>query len=286
MSFTALRYTNAVDISNILVDVGDTINIFIKAELFTPEVIHNSNVYGSRPYSCKSDLISLCAHMGILFPAKKTKQNSIDILETSPNAANFGNNINMEEKRRIEDDFKFYGVLIAVTATKPLNEYKGCQGFYVYSKDSAESSKFSIDVLDYSFLSEFDPLPELVNNSKGLIYKAPKKDSLILTEQDRYLEYSYSPRYFKEGYESILFHDYAIYLICEGKKYYFMPITDTKFKLFVMSHTGDENDKIVEELLESEFNSLKFTDDGFTINGKQYENVIKIRISEKEKIPY
>lgn len=274
-------------IENILKSEGDTINIFVPVDHFILDnpVFTQQNVYGSRPYSIKSDLVAILAHMGILFPGEKPKKNSPDVLCTSPSAPLFGkqDTINLEDTRKIEDDFRFYGVVVAVTAVEPLEHYPAIPGFGVASQALHDSAFIAIDILDYSFISEFEPMPTLVDDPDTIVRHFSKADFFLPADEDNLLTYEYSPNLFSSDKEGYLFRDYKVSFIMNDVSLQFKwtrnQLCLIQRMLSVDSKLSDE--KVIDENIK--YSDIKFNDTSIAIGEKSYGPISRVTLENPDR---
>ena len=266
-SFRAIRYTSKLNLQNILKNVGDSINVFVPVEHFTREnpVISQSKVYGSRPYSITSDLVALCAHMGILLPGEKPKKKSTDTLLTAPRAPMFGrSDTSIEETRKIEDGFRFYGVVLSLIAVEGMETYPSIRGYCISSQAIKDDLPISLDVLDYSFISEFEPMPEIVEDPFQILTKETPVDYFTPVEEDGLLTFSYSPKLFKTDKEGYLFRDFKVLMFTEDDKILQFKWTRNN-NLCLLDRTSDTKDYKDPLITGIDYHNVTFSDKGITV---------------------
>lgn len=285
-SFSAIRYSKNMKIENILKSEGDTINVFVPVEHFILDnpVFTQQMVYGSRPYSIKSDLVAILAHMGILFPGEKPKKNSPDVLRTSPSAPLFGkqDSINLEDTRKIEDDFRFYGVVVAVTAVEPIEHYPAMPGFGVASQALHDSTFIAIDILDYSFISEFEPMPTLVDDPDSIVRHFSKADFFLPADEENLFTYEYSPDLFSCDKEGYLFKDYKVSFYMNDISLQFKW---TRNQLVLIRKIISEENKISDEtaiLTNIQYKDIKFNETSITIGKNNYGPISRVTLENQD----
>ena len=283
-NFKAIRYTSNLRLNEILKNEGDAIKVFIPVEHFTNEnpLILQQHVYGSRPYSLKSDLVAVCTHMGILFPGEKPKKNSTDALFTAPNAPRFGIAENpLDDSRKIEDNFRFFGVVLALIAVPGLENYHSIRGYYISSQSLKDSNPIAFDVLDYSFISEFEPMPEFVDDPFSILTKVTQAEYFTPIEEDDLLTYKYSRKLFLSDREGYLFRDFKVLMYTTDGK--ILQFKWTRNNLALLERNQDPADPEEKSLLTSvKFSDIKFLDNGIQVNDKFAANLEKIILQPPE----
>lgn len=277
-------------IGEILSSEGDSINVYIPIEFFAFDspVLVNQIVYGGRPYSPKSDILAICAHMGILFPGEKLKRHSPDILFTAPSASLFGRKPNspIDDAKKIEDDFRLFGVVVAVVAVEGSDYYPPIQGYSLSSQESNEVSMISIDILDYSFISEFEPIPDIIEDPNTIIKHNVSKEYFHPELDTDFIEYDYSPDLFKDDTEGFLFQDYIISFIYNTSHLQFRP-TRKGFILVerLIQKDGVETDlQIIESNVQ--FRDIRFTERGFVVKEKNYEPIHRLVLRQNDQLDF
>lgn len=276
----AITYTTKLNLENILSDVGDSINVYIPAPHFILEnpVLAEQIVYGQRPYSIKSDLVAICAHMGILFPGEKPKKNSPDILLTSPNAPFFGrSSVPFDETRKIEDDFHFYGVLINVIAVQGRDSYSSSRGIFFPSQSIKDGLPLGIDILDYSFITEFEPMPELVDDPSLILVKNSPEDFYTPVDEENLLSYEYSPSLFKSDKEGYLFRDFKVLIHTNGEVLQFKWTRNNICLLQKANPDKGEEEKILATGLQ--FKNINFLEKSIRVGEMNFEPIDLITLS-------
>ena len=228
MDRLVLTYTASTDLGQILTRVGDYLNVFIPASFFTTDyqpVLESQAVYGGRPYSPASDLVAIVCHMGILFPSEKPKKSSPNLLLTSPKALKFGHTSEttlFDDTRKIDDDFKFYGVVVTVVARPPLSFYPSVQGFSFLSQKLDEASDVSVDIVDFHFVSEFEPIPKCTDDQNLCLMHCENPDDLECPETDNAESeavFKYSSDVFEGDAARHLFRDFVVSFVCSDCRY-------------------------------------------------------------------
>ena len=228
MDRLVLGYTAGLDLAQVLPRVGDYLNVFIPASFFTTDyqtVLEHQAVYGERPYSPASDLVAIVCHMGVLFPSEKPKKSSPNSLRTWAKALKFGKTgepPSFDDTRKIDDDFKFYGVVVTVLARPPLTVYPSVQGFSFASQKLNEESDVSVDIVDYHFVSEFEPIPKCTDNPELCLMHCDNPEELEYGETEdggSAASFRYSMDLFNGEAARFLFQDFVVSFVCEGCRY-------------------------------------------------------------------
>lgn len=171
MKKVALLYQPNLDFRQIFSDPGESIDVFIPANLYASNIIpvQSEFIWGSRPYAPCSDIAAISVHMGILFPLEKPKKAQPILLFTSPSAIRFGKGetLNLSNQIRVDEDLNLLGVVLTVFSCEPQKAYPSSFGFRISSQTSTESFAFSIDIASYYFCSEYEPIPPLLNLEEG-----------------------------------------------------------------------------------------------------------------------
>jgi hypothetical protein len=157
-----LRYARSLNFASVFSEVGNFVNVFVPAACVAPDApgLVDQLVYGGRPYSPSSDTVAMMCHMGILYPSDKPKKGYPNALRTAMNALRFApGDLAPEEHRRLDDDFKFAGVVVTVVATPPVDEYPSSPGYGIASQSAGGGDAFSVNIIDFHFVSEFVPMP-------------------------------------------------------------------------------------------------------------------------------
>ena len=277
-SFRAIRYTTKLKLDEILQNPGDSINVFVPVEHFTNEntMISQQHIFGSRPYAMRSDLVALCAHMGILFPGERPKKNSTDTLLTAPNAPMFGHGeSSLDEPRKIEDDFRFFGVVLALIAVPGIENYPSVRGYCISSQSLHDPSPIALDVLDYSFISEFEPMPELVDDPFSILVKETPADYFTPIDEEDLLTYKYSRKLFISDKEGYLFRDFKVLMFTDDGR--ILQFKWTRNNLCLLERSADQTQNEEKCLLTGvRFKDIKFLDTGIQVTDKLTANLEKI----------
>ena len=281
--FFAIKYSPELKLDSILKAEGDAINVYVPVSYFKLDnpAFAGQLVYGRRPYSVKSDLVAILEHMGILFPVEKQKKNNPDLLFTNPNALLFGKReINYEEKTKIEDDFRFFGVVVTVTAVEPIEHYQSVPGFGLQSQAIHDLSFIALDILDYSFISEFEPMPKLVDDPEQIIRHFSPADIFLPEDTEQKLTYEYSPDLFSDDENGFLFKDYVVTFIMSDIQLSFK-WTRNGFSL-IQTLFSETNKGNVETPIESgiQFKDITFMEKGIKVKDHIFEPIIRVTLEE------
>ena len=275
-----LTYTANTDLSQILTNVGDYINIFIPASFVSADyinVIEHQAVYGGRPYSATSDLVAVVCHMGILFPSEKPKKSSPNLLLTSPRALKFGKTGEQtlfDDTRRIDDDFKFYGVVVTVVAKQPLKLYPSVQGFSFASQNLNVSGDVSIDIVDFHFVSEFEPIPKCTNDPELCLMHTDNVEDLEYGEADdkgNDASFRYSKGAFDGESAKYLFKDFVVKFVCEDSEY---EVHDTD-DVIIVNRIADDGRKSTT----CKFSDVTFKDNSVQFGSLKIGPIVRVIIS-------
>lgn len=276
---SALKYSRDFSFLNVFDTVGDAINVYIPSELILADFppIAESIVFGSRPYSVQSDIVAIVAHMGILFPSEKQKKSSPNFLFTYPHALKLKatDKVTHEDSRRIDDDFHFYGVVVTVIASPPLDIYKASSRFSISSHTSSDPGPFSLDIIDYHFVSEFEPIPSLTEDPLKFKFHYDDIEERFYQETDD-LDFIYSPKYFKLSVSEILFRDFIITFIVENNRFTF--IAEQPNVISIYRDDGDSKTLIQQDVALSQ---IDFGEDTINISGNKLSPVSKVLLASK-----
>ena len=276
-SFSAIRYTTKLRLNTILKAPGQAIKVFVPVEHFTHEnpVISQQTVYGGRPYSFKSDLVAICCHMGILFPGEKPKKNSTDILLTAPNAPLFNRGEpTSEEHRKIEDDFRFYGVVLSLIAVPaPTDFYSSVRGYCISSQSIKDTNPVALDVLDYSFISEFEPMPELVEDPISIRTEEDETSFFKPIDEDDLLTYQYSRSLFYSDKEGYLFRDFKVLMFTDDDIILQFKWKRNNLCLIEKKLQTNEENTILTGV---RFKDIHFLEKGIQVTDKLNVNLVKV----------
>jgi hypothetical protein len=287
-SFSAIKYSRGLQLDTILKAEGDMINVFVPVAYFTLDnpVFCGQLVYGRRPYSVKSDLVAILGHMGILFPVEKQKKNTPEMLYTSPNALLFGKkDIDFDEKRKIADDFRFFGVVVTVTAVEPIEHFQSVTGFGLQSQATHDLSFIALDIINYTFISEFEPMPTLVDDPESIIRHFSKADFFMPEDTEKMLVYQYSPDLFADDTEGFLFQDYNFSFMMNDIQLNFK-CTRNGFVL-TRKMAGDPSDTET-SLIEADiqFKDISFTKTGIKVKDVTYEPISRFTVEKIDNYEY
>lgn len=277
---TAFKYSRDFSFLNVFGEIGDAVNVFVPAELITLDCqpISESIVFGSCPYSVQSDIIAIIAHMGILYPSEKQKKSSPNYLYTCPNALKLKTSdqaISHEESCRIDDDFRFYGVVVTVLAYLPLDIYPGTVRFNISSQTSTDTGPFSLDIVDYHFISEYEPMPVLIDNPLEIKLHFNDFDERFYHE-DENIDFVYSPSLFTPSATAVLFRDFIVSFLVGDDRILFKSDQPNKLSIYKFEET--------ETLIQDDvpFDSISFENNSITVNDKQFSPVFKVFLIKKE----
>lgn len=276
---SALKYSRDFSFLNVFGAVGDAINVYIPSDLILADFppIAESIVFGSRPYSVQSDIVAVVAHMGILFPSEKPKKSSPNFLFTCPNALKLKPNdqITHEDSKRIDDDFRFYGVVVTVIASPPLETYPGSSRFNISSHTSTDPGPFSLDIIDYHFVSEFEPIPSLTDNPLRLKFHFDDVEERFYQETDD-IDFIYSPKYFKPSASEILFRDFIITFIVNNERFTF--IAEQPNAISIYKDDGDTKTLLQQDVALSQ---IDFGENTINISGNKLSPVSRVLLVSK-----
>ncbi|OHT15911.1 hypothetical protein TRFO_42196 [Tritrichomonas foetus] len=277
---TALKYSRDFSFLNVFRAVGDAVNVYIPCNLVLAEFppIAESIVFGSRPYSVQSDIVAVTAHMGILFPSEKQKKSSPNFLFTCPHALRLkaSDTTTHEDSRRIDDDFRFYGVVVTVIAAPPMDEYPGSPRFNISSQTSTDPGPFSLDIVDYHFVSEFEPAPSLTDNPQRCMFHYDDLNERFYQETDD-LDFIYSPQYFKTSSAELLFRDFAITFMVNGERLQFVAEQPN----IVMVYKLDNENNRVPLYSQIQLGQIDFGDHMISVAGNRLSPVTKVILTPK-----
>ena len=275
----ALKYSRDFSFLNVFQSVGDAVNVYIPCELVSSDFppIAESIVFGSRPYSVQSDIVAVMVHMGVLFPSEKPKKSMPNFLYTCPHALSIkaGDSSQHEESRRIDDDFRFYGVVITVIASPPMEEYNGSPRFNVSSQTSTDPGPFSLDIVDYHFVSEFEPAPPLSDNPQRCMFHYDDFAERFYQRNDE-LDFMYSPQYFKPSAAEILFRDFIITFVVGDTRFMFvaeLPNTVSVYRI------DNEEKVLVHQNIA--LSQIEFKDREISLAGDSLNPVSKVILASK-----
>ena len=285
-SFSAIKYTSDLKLDSILKAEGDMINVYVPVSYFKLDnpVFAGQLVYGRRPYSVKSDLVAILEHMGILFPVEKQKKNNPDLLYTNPNALLFGKKeIDYEEKRKIEDDFRFFGVVVAVTAVEPIEHYQSVPGFGLQSQAIHDLSFIAVDIVDYNFISEFEPMPQIVDDPDSIMTHFSRADIFLPEDSENLLNYEYSPDIFTDDTDGFLFNDYKVTFMMSDIQLFFKP--SRKGFILIQSMYSEATKSYEESLIETEikYKDIQFLENGLKVKEKTFTPILRVTLEPIEE---
>jgi hypothetical protein len=188
-----------------------------------------------------------------------------------------------EESRRLDDDFRFYGVVVTVIADKPLESYPGAPGVGCSSQadENAENfngHKFSVNIVDFTFISEFEPMPETTADP-ALCWKTyePDQHPGVLGDGFRY-----SPEFFTKEALIVLLKDYVIWFLAESEE---IGLRQRK-KLELISRAkeeGESKDEIVVVTKGLDLKDVEFGKTTVSFGDLQIGPIVKMRIVEKSE---
>lgn len=284
----AIRYTKEMKLQQILNEPGDSINIFIPAEIVTADyqTLVENRIWGPRPYSIDSDLVAIVVHMGILFPSEKPKKSSPNLLYTSQNALKFGKteNLDLSDTKRVDDDYKFYGVVVTVCAKEKLTSYQGVQGFFIVSGSHDEEENLSVDIIDFHFITEYDPMPEIIENPADII---KKYDIDQIKEVDANVEglvFTYKQEIFSVHPE-LLFRDFQ-FLIQIPEGLYEINTNENLIRIFkvtVNQETEEEEKTSIQKDIPIE--KISFDEKGMKIGEVEFYNILHFQMKPQAPPP-
>lgn len=265
MERKTLLYSEDFDLLELFQKVGDYCNVYIPSKFITVDYVSpdgDQTPFGSRPYSPLSDLVGIVCHMGILFPRDKPKKQSPIVLWTSPSALKFGTaKMSFEDTQSIDDAFKFYGVVVTVVAKPPLEEYPAGQGYCFDSQETDEYHSFSVDIIDFHFVSEFEPVPECSEDSDECIMHVDNPDTIQsagMDDNDAAAWLPYNPEFFTSA--DLLFEDYNITFVTQDDEYEIHMNSGT----YTVTHRYNEEEESLDGIAPSELifssNSVRIRD--------------------------
>lgn len=276
---SALKYSRDFSFLNVFDTVGDAINVYIPSEIILADFppIAESIVFGSRPYSVQSDIVAIIAHMGILFPSEKQKKSAPNFLYTYPNALKIQptDKVTHEDSQRIDDDFHFYGVVVTVIASPPLDSYKASTRLNISSHPSNDPGPFSLDIVDYHFVSEFEPIPDLTEDPLTAKFHYDDIEERFYQETDD-LDFIYSPQYFKSSVSEILFRDFKITFIVDSNRFTF--VAEQPNSISIYKDDGDSTTLMQKDVALSQ---IEFGENNINISGNNLSPVSKVLLESK-----
>ena len=142
----------------------------------------------------------------------------------------------------IDDDFKFYGVVVTVVAKPPLKLYPSVQGFSFASQNLSESGDVSVDIVDFHFVSEFEPIPECTNDPELCLMHTDNIEDLEYGEADGEgsdADFRYAKEAFGNNAAKYLFKDFVVKFVCEDAEYH---VHDTDDVITVDRIANDEKE--------------------------------------------
>lgn len=280
----AIKYTPTFNLIDALHSSGDTLNVFIEAENITFDFppIQDQRVYGARPYSVISDLVAIVAHMGILFPIDKPKKATPTKLATSPIALKFGKDagLDIEDIREVDCGFKFYGVVVTVIALQPLENYPEAQGFAFVSSETDGSAPFAVDIVNYYFVSEFEPMPIIVSNSEEIL-EHHELDDFKADGNVAYTTFEYSPDLFSDQ-SSFLFRDFSL-VFSANDETYLLSENRNGFKLEKKSKERFISEPYILVAKDFRYENIIFEKNAININNEEYKPVLEITLVPKSE---
>lgn len=223
MDRPTLRFSRSLALSDIFLTVGDYFNIFVPTKFLAPDYpgLAEQLVFGSRPYSPASDLVAIICHMGIIYPSDRLKKSARTVLYTAPSALRLGAlESPLDDSRRIDDDLKFHGVVATVVAAPPLDSYPAVAGFGVQSQLMEGSSSFSVDVVDFHFVTDFEPEPPLAEDPDACrMHSENLREFLLTDDPDDEPSFIYSPDFFDGQPLGGLFRDFVVTFVVGQERF-------------------------------------------------------------------
>jgi hypothetical protein len=219
----ALRFSRSLALSDIFVTSGDYINIFVHTQFLTPDYpgLSEQLVFGCRPYSAASDLVAIICHMGIIYPSDRSKKSARTVLYTAPSALKPGApECASDDARRIDDDFKFHGVVVTVVAAPPLDAYPAAPGFGVQSQLMDGGGAFSIDVVDFHFVTDFEPEPRLADDAAACrMHSDNLREFVLADDPEDEPSFVYSPDFFDGQPLGSLFREFVVTFVVDQEHF-------------------------------------------------------------------
>jgi hypothetical protein len=276
-----LKYVTGLVIADHLKKPGDCINVFISSNLIISDTpaLSDAQVFGSRPYAPTSDIIAMACHMGIVFPSEKPKKSAPNLIFTQPLALKFGtiDLSQFEESRRLDDDFKFYGVVVSVVADAPLDRYPGTPGVGCSSQTCEVPGIISLNIVDFTFISEFEPMPEMTSDP-ALCLKTYEKEKDVGQLDNGF---KYSRAFFTPESTKLLLNDYVIWFVTETLEIGLQSNGELQLVQTVTSEEEEEGTKQKVILSGFDLEELVFGENELRIRDLEYEHIYKMRIVAK-----
>ena len=257
----AIEYTPDLDISAFSPKHGDVFRVFIDEQYISyhHKPVAEHKCFGSGRYAPCSDISALVMHHGCLFVNQKLKNASHRRFCSVENSFELSINPDMVYPKLIKVvdfplDLRVRGVVVGILIDHPPEEWVSTVHNGYRSSELDAKFKFSLRVLDYNVLTNYDPMPMVVDRTEYV----PEKTALPVYKLTARMEVglAYSPMMFQQVFSRFniakgMLNLFRLVLEAGDHRYEIAYVDEKEFSL--IEEQGATQIQLLSELDMSEF---------------------------------